>query len=1217
MFVKSITIDGFKSYANRTVVNNFDKEFNAITGLNGSGKSNILDAICFVLGITNLSQVRAKNLINLIYKDGQAGITKATVSIVFDNTDKESSPVGYTEQDEITVTRQVAIGGKSKYLINGHNAQKGRVENFFHSVQLNVNNPHFLIMQGRITKVLNMKPRETLSMVEEAAGTRMYETKKVSSLQTMERKEQKMAEIDRLLSEEIQPTLDRLRKERSAFLEWQKNKMEIEHLRRLVVAYTYMQAEKAVEGAKADLEEVNAEVKERTAEIESCAAEVEAAERMVVDVEAEKETALDQGLKEMEQEANELSKTVVKATEKWKSKNAELESEKDARDTAVASLEQAKKDIPAKEKEISEAESDREQAEANYEAAQQAQAKEEARHQAVAMGMAADDDGNAKTFAEQIQDVKTSLTALETEKEQAKMRVDHLKPTLKEKKAAAKGAAAEHAKMTKVLASTEKELASLQAKMDAIEFSDTKEAALSKERDALQAAHAKASDRVDALSAKLSQLEFQYADPVRGFDRSKVYGLVAELITVKDPKAMTALEVSAGGKLYNVVVDSAETGKLLLSKGKLKRRVTIIPIDKVKARSINPKAVATANAEVGKDGAQVALSYVGYDDSIDAAMRYVFGANFICPDMGTAKRVTFHNGIMTKSVTLDGDVMDPSGTLTGGSRPNTAPVLAQLHELKKAREECASLEQQLEAAQTQLATMQKSAAAYRDLKDQWDLKHHEHDLAKGRIEQSSCHQVVQEVTDLEATLKESEAFLAGVKDSEKALKKKISSIEAEMKTAVADKEKRLKEVEKSIAAAKKEVQASRTALHTATNAVEAKKLELVALKSEIKTIEGQLSSFDTTIAELEEQEQALVTKVQEVTEVYQTKNAAAQAQRDTIDKLEHKVKELRTKAAQAKKKSNAAALELKKISNRAAALEKKKKEAASSVNSLLKQHSWIAKEKQCFGQQGTTFEFKKGDPSRDPTKFQSRLDALTDTQEKLSKNVNMKVMSMFDQTEKSAADLLKKKEIVEADRAKIAQAIAELDAKKNETLLKAHEQVNRDFGSIFSMLLPGTQAQLALTDSGDLLDGLRVRVAFGSVWKEGLTELSGGQRSLVALSLILALLLFKPAPIYILDEIDAALDLSHTQNIGQMLKAHFKQSQFIVVSLKEGMFNNANVLFKTAFIDGVSTVKRFAQSRAALDADEDSKENAKPRAKAKTARVGGKASGRAIAQRNA
>ena len=105
-------------------------------------------------------------------------------------------------------------------------------------------------------------------------------------------------------------------------------------------------------------------------------------------------------------------------------------------------------------------------------------------------------------------------------------------------------------------------------------------------------------------------------------------------------------------------------------------------------------------------------------------------------------------------------------------------------------------------------------------------------------------------------------------------------------------------------------------------------------------------------------------------------------------------------------------------------------------------------------------------------------------------------------------------------------------------------------------------------------EGLEVKVAFGDVWKESLTELSGGQRSLLALSLILALLLFKPAPMYILDEVDAALDLSHTQNIGNMLKTHFSQSQFIVVSLKEGMFNNANVIYRTKFVDGVSTVAR-------------------------------------------
>lgn len=107
MYIKEVTLEGFKSYATRTVVPGFDPFFNAITGLNGSGKSNILDSICFVLGITNLQQVRAANLQELVYKQGQAGITKATVSIVFDNSDRARSPLGYEAHSELTVTRQV------------------------------------------------------------------------------------------------------------------------------------------------------------------------------------------------------------------------------------------------------------------------------------------------------------------------------------------------------------------------------------------------------------------------------------------------------------------------------------------------------------------------------------------------------------------------------------------------------------------------------------------------------------------------------------------------------------------------------------------------------------------------------------------------------------------------------------------------------------------------------------------------------------------------------------------------------------------------------------------------------------------------------------------------------------------------------------------------------------------------------------------------------
>jgi len=224
---------------------------------------------------------------------------------------------------------------------------------------------------------------------------------------------------------------------------------------------------------------------------------------------------------------------------------------------------------------------------------------------------------------------------------------------------------------------------------------------------------------------------------------------------------------------------------------------------------------------------------------------------------------------------------------------------------------------------------------------------------------------------------------------------------------------------------------------------------------------------------------------------------------------------------------------------------------------------------------GTDYDWE----SQDPEETLEQLAKAEAAHNAMAKKINKKVMNMFDKAESEYNQLTEKKRIVMNDKESIEKVIAELDEKKRETLEKTWIKVNKDFGSIFSTLLPGTTARLVPPEGETFMEGLEVRVAFGDVWKESLSELSGGQRSLLALSLILALLLFKPAPIYILDEVDAALDLSHTQNIGRMIKAHFPHSQFIVVSLKEGMFNNANVLFRTKFVDGVSCVSRTSSSK--------------------------------------
>lgn len=289
-----------------------------------------------------------------------------------------------------------------------------------------------------------------------------------------------------------------------------------------------------------------------------------------------------------------------------------------------------------------------------------------------------------------------------------------------------------------------------------------------------------------------------------------------------------------------------------------------------------------------------------------------------------------------------------------------------------------------------------------------------------------------------------------------------------------------------------------------------------------------------------------------------------------MSRCSREVKELEREKESLSKEAQHASLEARKLTHKLQKWEKDARDLVQLVSSLEKQHPWISREKAFFGQEGSDFDFR----SRDRDQCVRRHRELKAEQDRLAKKINKKVMGMIENAESEYEELTRKREVILNDKAKIEAVIEELDMKKSQALQNTWTKVNKDFGSIFAMLLPGVTAKLDPSEGCSVSEGLEVKVAFNGVWKDSLTELSGGQRSLLALSLILALLLFKPAPMYILDEVDAALDLSHTQNIGMMLRTHFSTSQFIVVSLKEGMFNNANVIFRTRFVDGVSAVTR-------------------------------------------
>lgn len=279
MHIREIVLEGFKSYATRTIVGPFDEHFNAITGLNGSGKSNILDSICFVMGITSLSQVRAQALSDFIYKQGTAGVTRASVSIMFDNRNKEQAPDGYKMcklnnsfktktfdlfiflVDELTVTR-IVESNKSKYLLNGKNATQSAIHDLFKSVSLNVNNPRFLILQGQVTKVSKSKPQEILGLIEEAAGTRMYDQKKAEALKTIAKKDDKLKEIRTTIDTDITPTINKLQQDEQNYKMYTELKKRYKLLNDQLIAYEYWQLITSVKQTEIDVENMEIQTSE-------------------------------------------------------------------------------------------------------------------------------------------------------------------------------------------------------------------------------------------------------------------------------------------------------------------------------------------------------------------------------------------------------------------------------------------------------------------------------------------------------------------------------------------------------------------------------------------------------------------------------------------------------------------------------------------------------------------------------------------------------------------------------------------------------------------------------------------------------------------------------------------------------------------------------------------------------------------------------------------
>lgn len=718
MHIKEIIIDGFKSYSIKTSVSGFDRHFNAITGLNGSGKSNILDAICFVLGITSLSHVRASNLQELIYKYGNAGINKASVTIIFDNADKKYSPIGCEEYDEIIVTRTI-YQGKSKYFLNGYSATQDNIKSLFQSVQLNISNPHFLIMQGKVTQVVNMKPLEILGLLEEAAGTSIYEMKKESALKLIKKKENKLEEINKLLAEEITPQLEKLMKDKQNYLTWKSRENEISRIFKILTAFDYFNMRRNLHSKSDEILQLKQQEEDYRGDLNGVIQKIELVNVQINTIESKFKNQIDQNVKDLENRFKELTNNIksykhnkdniIKNLENSQKEINRLELKNEKLNTAAENLDKQKKDFISNlelyEKDFENKSNFLKELERNLENVNTGKNTIE---------------GELFNINKLITEAKNNISKAKTEKMNLSNQLSFLTEERKKKNQVFTDFKKSFGSTKRQLSEITKEITELSDEMTVLEAGNNNPQL---QDFIVKSIHQKESElskfelkQNEILSRYASRVEVQFRDPEQNFDRRKVKGRVIRLFSLESERYATALEQVAGGKLFNIIVDTETTSSLLLSRKCFDYGVILIPNNKITEKSI-PADKMRMIQEIAGNEAKLAIDLIKFEKEHLPAMQFVFGTTLVCTTSEIARKLAYNEHIRVKCVNLDGDVFDPIGTMTGGANFKQGDsILMKVQELNYLQDKIRTIKQSIFESKKELEKFNENHNRYNEIK---------------------------------------------------------------------------------------------------------------------------------------------------------------------------------------------------------------------------------------------------------------------------------------------------------------------------------------------------------------------------------------------------------------------------------------------------------------------------------------------------------------------
>ena len=1174
MYLKSIEVHGFKSFANK-IVFDFHKGITGIVGPNGSGKSNVADAVRWVLGEQSVKQLRGSSMQDVIFAgtENRKPLSYAYVAITLDNSDHQLA----IDYEEVTVARRLYRSGESEYLINGSPCRLKEVSELFYDTGIGKEG-YSIIGQGQIDRILSGKPEERRELFDEAAGIVKFKKRKATAQKKLENERDNLVRVNDILAE-LERQVGPLERQSEKAKTYLKKKSE---LKEYDVNMFLLESEQ-IRSQQKDVEDkfqiADAQLKESNADYEKIRTEYE---------------QLGQSMAQMDEKINSIRENISN-TSVMKEK---LESQIQILTEQIHTAEMTDEHLQSRLDAIDQEKAQRSEQSATYIAEKEkldeqlletqnrqneAQEKLAAVQQEIARCNQGIENGQKELYEllNNKAGIQSKQQRFDTMLEQINIRKAELGKRLLDRKT-------QEADLNTVLSDYQKELE--EVSLEIIDLKKKEEELTGKEkewRDKLRENGRKLEENQTAFHKQQSRLESLkniaerydgYGNSIRKVMEQKasnpgLLGVVSDLIQV-EKKYETAIETALGGNIQNIVTEDESTAKKMIGFLKQNRlgRATFLPLTSVSAKG-NPKNETLLDEE-GVLG--IANRLVKCDKKYDEVAAYLLGRVLVVDTIDHAIALAKKNHYSLHIVTLEGEYLSPGGSMTGGAFKNSSNLLARKREIEE-------LEQKVDSIRKELSELKNRRE---DIRTAIELNADELDQVKEELQQKYLVQntAKMNVDRAKQQRNESEAVFTGLMGEKQQIEQQIEEIDNNKKQILDEIEyskKREQEINEEANAFQKILEEQAKLENEASQKLSNIQLETANIKQKVEfaqvnidRINGEVEKFDAERADLLENaaqsKEDAKKKQQDIEEIKKTIAASGESHgkleeelRESVAKKEQMSADYRgffQKQEEISKRCNDLDKEIFRLNNQR---EKLKEAGEYQTNYLWEEYELTPH---------AALELQN-DIYDDLTALKKMVAEVKDEIRKLG-DVNVNAIEEYKEVSERYQFLKgQHDDLVEAEQT-LAGIIEDLDSGMRKQFSEKFAEIQKEFDASFKHLFGGGHGTLELVEDEDILEcGIRIIAQPPGKKLQNMMQLSGGEKALTAIALLFAIQALKPSPFCLLDEIEAALDDSNVTRFASYLNKLTKNTQFIVITHRRGTMAAADRLYGITMQEkGVSTL---------------------------------------------